>query len=860
MMEFKKMFVLSSSKNDIEIFNDKIDKRFDVKYYDNKDTLNENNLKNLFLLNFNFNDFFDHLLIPEYFSEIDTTEIPSFQTFDPRFTIGILFNHLTDELMFKGSINKLTLENFHWSDWADLSILDSYYLDPKKSSCGELFDTRTKNKMRNRKLEFLDPEEYCFHDDDIDKILSKPDEYDSRFIENVEQVKSLPYSTGWHIYNYGGRSKKHLKILQSKSYLNDFMHPPSSIVFLLPGNKQRHLINYSLKLNVNQNLKNRRKMIHTEMVTRYATKFRLINLAIMDTTKDIVLSIKKEIFALTDKVIEINTKEDSIKKNKIFYEKHLTPEHFTDNSSAILEHMKSLDEAYLSPSELNYRESLELSLGTLLPKKYFNEAKLLKKEPNWSLGAHYDWRFFSGIINFTSKQPSVLHGLVKAWLTFTNTYHLNTWIAHGSLLAWYWNGVGFPWDNDIDVQMPIADLHKLSQLFNQSMIVDLDGGSESNEIRYGRYFLDCGTFISTRTRSNGNNNIDARFIDVDTGLYIDITGIALSNTGAPDRYSKLLPKSLSRNLPSKEVTEIDRNKALQAYNCRNNHFLLLNEISPLKLSIFEGQPAYIPNHFGTILTNEYGQKGIMAKKFKGYTFLPKLRTWVLARTLSSFLQNHDLKREKQKNFYYDKGNLHYKKQNVRRKVSPAVAQEYDSIPVQHFKDEDYIDLLFDQENLLIEYILTRNITQFHEDELERLLRGQSTESLLMDAKTNELTVDFPPLRHDLFTFNAHRNNYKFENMINDKLKDINLSTGSGGFRDITKGSIEAKSVFEEDDEQEERFLQISQRNSSTSVPLVQENLLGEDGLPKIALLTQSEEERDDMTMNRYDRQPNDPPE
>ena len=89
----------------------------------------------------------------------------------------------------------------------------------------------------------------------------------------------------------------------------------------------------------------------------------------------------------------------------------------------------------------------------------------------------------------------------------------------------YYHGIGMvwhSWDNDIDVQVPIMDLHKLSLQFNQTIVV------EDPEDGFGRYFLDIGSFITLREKGNGNNNIDARFIDIDTGLYIDITALALS--------------------------------------------------------------------------------------------------------------------------------------------------------------------------------------------------------------------------------------------------------------------------------------------------------------------------------------------
>lgn len=807
LMDLKKFLVHSSSQVEIDSFNVKVDVKFESKY----DTLDN---KKRFLLDFDNDDSENLIQLPKYFAEKDS-KIPYFQTFDPRFTLGILFSHLVDELKSKGSPDSLTLEHFHWSDWADLSILDSYFLDLTKKPCGELFDVRTKNKMRNGKLEFLDPALFCIHDDDMDNILADPKKYHSRFIDNVKQIKSQPFSTGWHIFNFGGRSHKNLKILHSKSYLNDFMAPPSSIVFLLPSNGQQHHPNHvSLNLKVNQNLEAHKKIIHTDLVSKYLSKY--------DSP---MVSMKREVFALTNKLKESADNHQI----EIAYEKHLTPDLFIDNSSQILQHLNTLELKGLSASEQIYKRSLEISLYTPQPPKYFNEAKLIKKEYNWAAGAHYDWRFFSGLIQ-ASKQSSVLHGLTKAWLTFTNTYHINTWIAHGSLLAWYWNGLEFPWDNDSDVQMPIADLHKICRLFNQSMIVDLDGGSEYNKLRFGRNFLDCGTYISTRTRSNGNNNIDARFIDVDTGAYIDITGIALSNTRTPDRYNSILPKSVART--SNSVTELDRNEVIQAYNCRNNHFLLLNEISPLKLSIFEGQPAYIPNEFGKVLTNEYSQRGLIEDKFKSYTFLPRLRLWVETQTITGFNKIH-------------KGGNAEEKGDIKRKNK----KKSNSISIGHFTDDDYVALLFDQEDLLIEYLLTRNVTLFHEVELDKLLRQESTEGILVDRETNGLKVDFQPLRHDLFTLTANKTGYCFERMILDKLVEIN------GPKDAKDRDVEQEdSIFEISEDQEQRFLQISQRNP-TIEPIVNDKIHDDKGLPVIDIAVQAAETPEDGFRSRIERHP-----
>ena len=97
-------------------------------------------------------------------------------------------------------------------------------------------------------------------------------------------------------------------------------------------------------------------------------------------------------------------------------------------------------------------------------------------------------------------------------------------------MSWYWNGAIFPYDNDLDVQMPIKQLARLGELYNQTLVVeDLREG-------FGKYLIDVGTFIHNRDISNDGNHIDARFIDVDTGVYIDITGLSNVLVNRASRY------------------------------------------------------------------------------------------------------------------------------------------------------------------------------------------------------------------------------------------------------------------------------------------------------------------------------------
>ena len=106
---------------------------------------------------------------------------------------------------------------------------------------------------------------------------------------------------------------------------------------------------------------------------------------------------------------------------------------------------------------------------------------------------------------------------------------------HGPLLSWYWNGLLFPYDNDIDIQMPIDELVNLAKNYNQTLIV------ENPSEGYGKYLIEVNTYFHNRGISAEQNHIDARFHDVDSGIYIDITALSSSNAEVPKEYKQEKP-------------------------------------------------------------------------------------------------------------------------------------------------------------------------------------------------------------------------------------------------------------------------------------------------------------------------------
>ena len=69
--------------------------------------------------------------------------------------------------------------------------------------------------------------------------------------------------------------------------------------------------------------------------------------------------------------------------------------------------------------------------------KYFHEAGPHQPGDNEQLG-HYDARFFQGKLREEEKRDIQVH-MVRAYLDTFRQLGLEAWIAHGTLLGWWWN-------------------------------------------------------------------------------------------------------------------------------------------------------------------------------------------------------------------------------------------------------------------------------------------------------------------------------------------------------------------------------------------------------------------------------------
>jgi hypothetical protein len=206
-------------------------------------------------------------------------------------------------------------------------------------------------------------------------------------------------------------------------------------------------------------------------------------------------------------------------------------------------------------------------------------------------GGHYDTRFFLGQVEIGLCQKIILDAF-KAFSRVCDTIDVKPILMHGALIGWHWNKKLLPWDDDIDFCIAYHDLLKLEKMLQISDdIYDKQ-----------KYLLEINPNHKDRTTLNRSflnwdepNKIDARFIDRETGLFLDITALCQTGDGR-----------LSTKCP---------------------HIYQTWDIFPVKRSTFEEREVYIPANVPRVLAQEYGAEVLLKKTFKGYFFNSENDLW-----------------------------------------------------------------------------------------------------------------------------------------------------------------------------------------------------------------------------------------
>lgn len=196
----------------------------------------------------------------------------------------------------------------------------------------------------------------------------------------------------------------------------------------------------------------------------------------------------------------------------------------------------------LKPWRIGSRAWL-LSLGVIVAVFFFLRSKLQNVPPDLSplpgtyqyfrdidfhsqshtLGAvsHCDARFALDRALDNEEIRVTFKALLSSYATTMRTLHVKTWLAHGTLLGWFWNRKLLPWDTDIDVQISGTDLVALASKHNFTEFEYPLAGTASTR----SYLLDVNPHHSIVSLKDVANKIDARWIDQTNGKYIDITAL-----------------------------------------------------------------------------------------------------------------------------------------------------------------------------------------------------------------------------------------------------------------------------------------------------------------------------------------------
>lgn len=218
-------------------------------------------------------------------------------------------------------------------------------------------------------------------------------------------------------------------------------------------------------------------------------------------------------------------------------------------------------------------------------------------EPGGSLArGHYDLRFFQDEIPY-DEHRFVLRDLVRSYLETMHAHGVETWLAHGTLLGWWWNGQIMPWDYDLDVQVSNATLQWMGDRLNRT-----EHEHNTTESGTKTYMLDVNPHHVDVDRGDGMNIIDARWIDTTNGMFIDITGVREREPDRPGYWS-----------------------------CKNVHRYASQDLWPMRVSEFEGIRARIPYNFEQILADEYGPKSLVTEEYEGYVSPPLRRPYFVSR-------------------------------------------------------------------------------------------------------------------------------------------------------------------------------------------------------------------------------------
>ncbi|RMZ78346.1 hypothetical protein DV738_g3862, partial [Chaetothyriales sp. CBS 135597] len=230
--------------------------------------------------------------------------------------------------------------------------------------------------------------------------------------------------------------------------------------------------------------------------------------------------------------------------------------------------------------------------GSSPANKYFHES---------TFHQHYDGRFANQKLRADLRLPQ-LTAMMQSFLSTMADLGAETWIMHGTLLGWWWNGKLLPWDSDIDVQVTEQTMGFLAKFYNMTEYHFTFPDNKDGVT----YLLEINPHYKNGTTHDKFNVIDARWIDTQSGLFIDVSTVRPNNAARAQGIEGALI-------------------------VKDKHHYLEKDLFPLRDGFFEGFHVKIPFDYEWLLVEEYGRKSLTLTTYEGHEGpkLPKQQLTIL---------------------------------------------------------------------------------------------------------------------------------------------------------------------------------------------------------------------------------------
>jgi hypothetical protein len=211
--------------------------------------------------------------------------------------------------------------------------------------------------------------------------------------------------------------------------------------------------------------------------------------------------------------------------------------------------------------------------------RHFRNVMIKSKDGKWASEEFYDWRFFNKKLNNLNKRKA-LHGVVENYLQLCSNLGISTWVSSESMTSWKYNGLIGPWEDTVRFELPAADLARIANSFNYTLIVsDPRNGT-------GSYLIDISPWYLERARYHDGGAspdiADGRVIDLRTGVYVELFGAIR----APRVPEKLMEVAKTSDVSEFVITG-------------KGNFWYLPDLLPLNRTLYEGKQANVPKTFPT---------------------------------------------------------------------------------------------------------------------------------------------------------------------------------------------------------------------------------------------------------------------